>query len=96
MNKESVAKFLGFYRDVRTGREYEMVFQNGALAVRVPGVSTPLEFDPPDAKGYRVLRMNPQARIRFNEDEAGRVISYTAYTPIGEIVRPRIKKTSKP
>jgi carboxyl-terminal processing protease len=95
-NKESVAKFLGFYRDEQTGRDYEMVFQNGALAVRVPGVPILLEFDPPDAKGYRVLRLNPQARIRFNEDKEGRVISYTAYTAIGEIVRPRVEKDSKP
>ena len=95
-NKESVAKFLGFYRDKQNGRDYEMVFQDGALAVRVPGMPAPLAFDPPDSEGYWVLRLNPQARIRFNEDKEGRVVSYTAYTPAGAIVRPRIEKDPKP
>lgn len=96
LKKAAVAKFLGLYRDKHTGRDYEMVFQDGALAVRVPGVPMLLEFDPPDAEGYRVLRLNPQARIRFNENEEGGVISYTAYTPAGNVVRPRIEKNSKP
>ena len=86
LNKESVAKFLGFYRDKQNGRDYEMVFQDGALAVRVPGMPAPLAFDPPDSEGYWVLRLNPQARIRFNEDKEGRVVSYTANTPAGAIV----------
>ena len=73
-----------------------MVFQDGALAVRVPGLPAPLALDPPDAEGYRVLRLNPQTRIRFNEDKEGGVVSYTAYTPAGAIVRPRIEKGPKP
>lgn len=96
LNREAVTKFLGFYHDAQTGRDYEMVFQNGALAVRTPDIPVPLEFDAPDAQGYRTLRLDPQVRIRFNEDEAGRVTSYTAYTPAGEMVRPRIEKDSKP
>ncbi len=94
--KESVAKFLGSYRDEQSGRDYEMVFHDGALAVRVPGMPTPLAFDPPDAEGYRALRLNPQSRIRFNEDKEGRVVSYTLYTSAGAIVRPRIEKHPKP
>ncbi|MDJ0838013.1 MAG: serine hydrolase domain-containing protein [Acidobacteriota bacterium] len=92
LKREEVAKFLGFYRDKANGRDYEMVFYNNALAVRVPGMQTPLEFDPPDSEGYWRLRANPNSRIRFNEDAQGRVVSYTLYTAGMEIVRPRVEK----
>ena len=95
LNKKSVAKFLGFYLDEQNGRQYEMVYQDGTLAVRVPGLPDPLAFDPPDAEGYRTLQLNPVSRIRFNEDKDGNVVSYTAYVPGGEIVRPRIKNNPK-
>ena len=94
--KEDVAKFLGFYRDEQNRRVYEMIFHDGALAVRIPGLPTPLLFDPPDAQGYRVLRPNPRIRIRFDEDEEGRVTSYTAYAAAGSVTRLRIEKDQKP
>ena len=95
LNKTSVAKFLGFYLDERNGRHYEMVYEDGALAVRVPGLPDPLAFEPPDAEGFWALQLNPMSRIRFNEDKDGNVVSYTVYTSDGEIVRPRIKKNLK-
>ncbi len=91
LKKEAVAKFLGFYRDEQAGRDYERVFRDGALAVSVPGMPSPLESDPPDAEGYRVLRVNPQVRIRFNKDEEGRAVSCTAYARGGESTRGRIE-----
>jgi hypothetical protein len=91
LDKKSVAKFLGFYLDEQSGQRYEMVYQDGALAVRVPGLPDPLAFEPPDAEGYRALQLSPMSRIRFNEDKDGNVVSYTAYIPGGEIVRPRIR-----
>jgi len=92
LDRKSVEKFLGFYVDEQSGMVLEMVFQDGALAVRVPGMQDPLAFDPPDAEGFRVLQLNPVSRIRFNEDKDGNVVSYTAYAPGGEVVRPRVKR----
>ncbi|MCP4047881.1 MAG: hypothetical protein GY732_18055 [Gammaproteobacteria bacterium] len=92
LDKKSVAKFLGFYRDEHSGLEVEMVYQDGVLAVRVPGMPDPFAFEPPDAEGYRALQLNPTSRIRFNEDKDGNVVSYTVNTPGGEAVRLRIKK----
>jgi len=92
LDEKSVAKFLGFYMNEQNGQSYEMVYQDGSLAVRGPGLPGPLAFEPPDAEGYRALQLSPTSRIRFNEDKDGNVVSYTAYVPGGEIVRPRIKK----
>jgi carboxyl-terminal processing protease len=95
LNKASIAKYLGFYLDKQSRRRYEMVYHDGALAVRVPGMPDPLAFEPPDAEGFWALQLNPMSRIRFNEDKDGNVVSYSVVTPKGEVVRPRIKKNLK-
>ncbi len=95
LKKENVDKFLGFYRDGESGPEIEMVFQDGALAGIIPGVPTPIFFDPPDDQGFRIMQANPQVRIRFDLDAEGHVVSYTAYVPGGTLTRQRIEKESK-
>jgi hypothetical protein len=91
LTAEAVAPYLGRYHDPANGTVVEMVFHNGTLAARLPGTPEPVEFRPPDEEGYWVLRLNPGLRIRFNEDEDGRVVSYTVYAPDGSSsVRPRV------
>lgn len=45
---------------------------------------------PADGKEWR-LRLNPSTWITFQEDDQGRVLSYTAHVPgKGAFVRPRV------
>ncbi len=90
LDVEAVQKYLGFYRDEEAGHDVEVIIHNGHLAFKIPGVEIPLELYPPDEEGWWALRLNPTMTVRFNEDETGRVVSYTARSPEGEAVRPRV------
>jgi len=87
----SLARYCGRYRAPEAGLELEVVIHRGGLAVNVPGTGL-LEFDEPDDKGFRPLRLNPSIRIHFDEDPDGNVVSFTAHMPDGStLIRPRIR-----
>jgi CubicO group peptidase (beta-lactamase class C family) len=88
---ENVRKYLGFYHDAEAGHDVELVFRDGRLAFLKPGIQVPLALWPPDEEGIWRLRLNSNVSVRFNEDEAGSVVSYTARGPGGEAVRPRVR-----
>lgn len=79
---EDVERYLGVYREA-TGREVELVFQDGRLALRIPEAAEPLGLLPPTADGTWRLAMNPTVTIRFTESD-GEVVSYTVSAPGGE------------
>ena len=78
-----VDKYLGWFHDAETGREVEVLFQAGQLALRVPETTEPLGLFPPDVDGGWRVRINPTVVILFAEEE-GTVVSYTARGPGGE------------
>lgn len=89
LDLEKVNKYLGIYRDEKTGQDVEIIINNNHLSAKVPTVSVPLELYPPDESGLWVMRQNPSTSIRFNEKN-GKVISYTVYSPNGEAVRIKV------
>lgn len=91
LTEADVAPLLGWYRDLEAGTEVEIVFEDGRLAARVPGVPFLQTFHPPDADGFWALQANAMVRVHFERDEAGRVTAYTVHTPDGSTFkRPRI------
>jgi CubicO group peptidase (beta-lactamase class C family) len=90
---EDVERYLGRYEDPSTHTIVELVFVNGGLAAKLPGVAQPIEFSPPDAQGFWAVRANALLRISFNENADGQVVSYTVHGPDGSTsVRPRLGK----
>jgi len=85
-----VAKYLGWFRDAETGREVEVVFEAGRLALRIPETTEPLELFPPDADGAWRPRITPAVEIRFT-DEDGQTVSYAARGPGGEATFTRME-----
>jgi hypothetical protein len=92
LDLEQVKKYLGIYRDEKTGQDVEIIIQNTHLAIKVPTIQVPLEFYSPDENGFWAMRLNPSTSIRFNEKD-GKVISYTAYGPGGEAVRIKVENS---
>jgi hypothetical protein len=81
---------IGVYRDEEAGQDVRVLVQNGHLAIEAPGQPAAFELYPPDEEGLWALRLNAMVRIRFDEDEDGRVVSFTVVLPDGtEVVRPR-------
>jgi len=91
-----VEDYVGTYEDEATGTLVEVVIHNEHLAIRVPGVETPYELYPPDENGWWALRLNPTVAVRFNRDDTGEVISYTARSPQGMEDRIRIPDPDEP
>jgi hypothetical protein len=89
LDLDKVNKYLGVYRDEKTGQDVEIIINNNHLSAKVPTIRVPLEFYPPDKSGFWVMRQNPSTSIRFNEKN-GKVISYTIYSPSGEAVRIKV------
>jgi CubicO group peptidase (beta-lactamase class C family) len=86
---EDVEKYLGWFRDAETGREVEVMFRDGRLALRIPETTEPVELFPPDADGAWRPRINPAVEIHFTEEE-GAVVSYTERVPGEEATFTRI------
>jgi CubicO group peptidase (beta-lactamase class C family) len=95
VTRADVEPYLGFYRDAESDHDVEVVFLDGRLAILRPGLQIPLELYPPDNDGLWHLRIQPSIAVRFNRDESGRVVSYTAHGPAGEAVRERIDATRR-
>jgi len=93
LDLDVVRKYLGAYeRPEEAGSDpVQVLIQNGHLAVKTPEVAVVLELYPPDEEGKWHVRLNPTLAISFQEDEDGNVISFTAHTPEGDFVRPRIE-----
>ena len=93
LDLDVVQKYLGAYeRPEDAGSDpVQVLIQNGHLAVKTPEVAVVLELYPPDEEGKWYVRLNPTLAISFQEDEDGNVISFTAHTPEGDFVRPRIE-----
>ena len=82
--------YLGWFRDAETGREVEVVFEDGRLALRIPETTQPVELFPPDADGGWRVRIQPSVAIHFTEED-GRVVSYSARGPGGEAIFTRMR-----
>ncbi len=93
LDLEAVRKYLGEYErpEEESGDTVEVLIHNGHLAVKTPEVSVVLELYPPDEEGRWTFRLNPAVSVSFQEDEEGNVISFTAHTPEGDFVRPRVE-----
>jgi hypothetical protein len=91
LDPETVRRYLGRYRDESSGTLIQFMVHEGCLAARVPDRPEPLAFVGPDARGRWRLKANPRISISFQEDENGRVVSYTVHHPGGTIVRPRVE-----
>jgi len=91
LDLEAVQKYLGEYERPEDGDTVEIVIHNGHLSVKTPEVAVALELYLPDEEGKWHFRLNPAVSISFQEDEEGNVISFTAHTPEGDYVRPRVK-----
>jgi hypothetical protein len=83
LRPEDVERYLGWFRDAETGRDVEVVFQDGRLALRIPESTEPLGLFPPDADSAWRVRIQPSVEIRFTE-EGGEIVSYVARGPGGE------------
>jgi hypothetical protein len=69
----------------------EVLIHNGHLGVKTPEVAVVLELYPPDEEGRWTFRLNPTVSISFQEDEEGNIVSFTAHSPEGDFVRPRVE-----
>ncbi len=86
----NLRKYLGVYRDEETGLKEELRVHNGCLAIEQRESLILLELHPPDEKGRWYVRLNPKVSVTFTEEDDGRVVSFTAHTPSGDFVRPRV------
>jgi CubicO group peptidase (beta-lactamase class C family) len=91
LRPEDVAQYLGWFREEGSGREVEVVLEDGQLALRIPETPTPLGLYPPDEDGAWRLRLDPSVEIRF-EGQDGTVGAYTASSPAGEARFTRIEE----
>jgi CubicO group peptidase (beta-lactamase class C family) len=89
-------KCVGTYRVEEAGQNVRVLIQNGRLALEVPGQPVALELYPPDEDGLWALRVNAMVRLRFDEDEDGRIVSFTVFMPDGtQAVRPRVEEAGE-
>jgi CubicO group peptidase (beta-lactamase class C family) len=93
LDLDAVQKYLGAYeRPEEPGSDpVQVLIHEGRLAFKVPEAAVVLESYPPDKEGRWTFRLNPAVSASFQEDEQGNVISFTAHTPEGDFVRPRIE-----
>jgi len=92
LDPSEVQKYLGHYQTEEPGFVVEVLIQNGNLALDIPGQPVNMELYPPDEEGKWYFRLNPQVAISFNENENGKVESFTSYLPDGTtLLRPRIE-----
>jgi hypothetical protein len=89
LDLESVRKYVGLYDDDDEVGDVEVLIQNENLAVHVPSIGT-LELFPPDEEGKFLVRMSPAIWLRFNENEAGEVVSMEVQLPSELKELPRI------
>jgi CubicO group peptidase (beta-lactamase class C family) len=91
LDLEAVRKYVGFYEDDQETGDVEVLIQNGHLAVDVPSIGV-LELYPPDEEGKFLVRMSPAIWLRFNENDAGKVVSMTVQLPAEVRELPRINE----
>jgi hypothetical protein len=87
---QAVLNYLGSYRDEENNRTLAVVLYEGHLAVILPEATLPALLCGPDEQGRWAFCLNPTVSISFQEQD-GEVVSFTAHTPDGDIVRPRIR-----
>ena len=80
---EDVEPYLGWFREDASGREVEVLLQQGQLALRIPETPEPLALFPPADDGRWRVRMSPAVAIEFVE-EGEEVVAYVARGPGGE------------
>jgi len=91
LSLDEVSDLLGTYLDEEGDRKIVVSFADGILSVKVPELPAPLELLAPDEDGWRPMALNPTVKLRFDRNEHGDVISFTAQSPDGIDVRRRIK-----
>lgn len=91
LDLEEVQKYLGFYHDKEAGHNVQVLIHNDRLAIEIPESLVMLELFPPDEDGKWYVRLNPTMAISFNASGDGRIESFTAHTPQGNFLRPRVE-----
>ena len=91
LSREAVAKYLGKYRRQEDKVVVEVLFKDGVLAVKVPGVNMEVEFVQRSEKMTWESRTQPGLKIVFHPDSAGKIASFTAELPDGKrLLRERV------
>ena len=91
ITRAEVEKFLGNYVDPKDGASLKVIFEDGRLTIKSTATPVPVQLFPPDATGRWPLRLNPAVTISFDEDQTGRVVSFTSHLPDGsDLVRPKV------
>ena len=91
LEPDDVARYLGWFREQGSDRDIEVVFLDGALALRIPEAPEPLALRPPDEDGAWRVRISPDVGIYFVEQD-GSITSYVARGPGGEATFTRIDR----
>ncbi|MCC7387280.1 MAG: beta-lactamase family protein [Phycisphaerales bacterium] len=84
--------YLGVYHLDAPGQQTDVsvLLQNNRLAIDHPGQMV-YELYPPDADGWMTFRVTDAIRVRFDRDEAGKVVSITHHQGGAESVLPRLR-----
>lgn len=92
LDPAELQKYVGAYMDEENDRLIKVLIHNGNLALEVPEIDMPLELYPPDKDGLWAIRLDVSNKLKFNEDESGRVVSFSVMLPDGsEAVRVRVE-----
>ncbi|MCZ6835613.1 MAG: hypothetical protein O7G85_07550, partial [Planctomycetota bacterium] len=89
IDESELQRYLGRYHFDQMNADTEVLIQNHRLAIDVPGQMV-FELHPPDEEGKWAFRIQDRIKIRFNEDEEGRVESLTFFEGEMNYEMPRV------
>ncbi len=83
LDLELAERLVGTYTQERDGATVEITvsINNGNLAFKPPDVPMPLDLYTPDDEGRWMVRLDTSVRLRFDENEAGEIVSLTILLP---------------
>jgi hypothetical protein len=93
MDLEAATMYVGGYDDPEIGGTVRVIIKGDRLALDIPGQPVAIElYNEPEEHLFSLV-VNSSIKVRFDVDEDGRVVSYTAILPDGtELMRPRIEE----
>lgn len=84
-------RYFGYYWDEEGQVEVKFREHEGKLAVDHPKVPVPITFSGPDEDGFWTMELNPQVRIRFEDNELGEVDRYDVHVQGQVVPRKRLR-----
>lgn len=84
-------RYFGVYWDEEGQAEVRFHEHEGKLAVTHPQVPMPLTFRGPDEDGFWTMELNPQVRIRFEDNDMGEVDRYDVHVAGQVVPRKRLR-----